>query len=188
MLGFLLSISDESNHDRIEYIYATYSNDMLRYAKYKLKNRGVSNYELDAEDVVQNSFLRIIRYIDRISRKASGKELRTYLFSIVSREVDKLLKDQVLFDSFDVYSDVIEDGDFWETLRIEKRYDDVVKKIKKMDDRYSMTLLFYYCNEMSVKEIATMMGLSDKTVYTRLSRGMRLLKDSFKSEEKKCTV
>ena len=174
MLGFLLSISDESNHDRIEYIYATYSNDMLRYAKYKLKNRGVSNYELDAEDVVQNSFLRIIRYIDRISRKASGKELRTYLFSIVSREVDKLLKDQVLFDSFDVYSDVIEDGDFWETLRIEKRYDDVVKKI--------------YCNEMSVKEIATMMGLSDKTVYTRLSRGMRLLKDSFKSEEKKCTV
>jgi len=49
MLSFLLSITDESNHSRIIYLYNTYHDDMIKLAKYRLKKSGLPNYELDSE-------------------------------------------------------------------------------------------------------------------------------------------
>ena len=46
-----------------------------------------------------------------------------------------------------------------------------------MDEKYSIALLYHYCEDMSVKEIAELMGLPEQTVYTRLTRGKRILLD-----------
>ena len=67
---------------------------------------------------------------------------------------------------------------FIDRLEIKERYSDVVKAIEKLDDKYSTTLLLVYSEEKTVKEIAEMMGISPKTVYTRLERGRRLLLES----------
>lgn len=61
MLQFLLSISDESNHSKIEYLYNRYQKEMMRVAKSRLKQLGMPNYEIDAEDVVQNAFVKIAK-------------------------------------------------------------------------------------------------------------------------------
>ena len=44
-----------------------------------------------------------------------------------------------------------------------------------MDEKYSITLMYRYSSSMSVKEIADLMGISEKTVYTRISRGKQKL-------------
>ena len=68
---------------------------------------------------------------------------------------------------------------------IKERYDTVVKKIKELDERYSGVMLFRYCSDMSVKEIAKQLGVSTATVYTRLNRGkQKLLEDLSEKEEK----
>ena len=46
------------------YIYSHFHDDMIRLAKSRLKNAGYCNYELEAEEVVQESFIKIIKYID----------------------------------------------------------------------------------------------------------------------------
>ena len=69
---------------------------------------------------------------------------------------------------------------FIEELEIQEKYDRVVKIIEKLDEKYSTTLYLVFCKEMTVKEIADMMGISTKTVYTRLARGKKLLLDSLK--------
>ena len=69
---------------------------------------------------------------------------------------------------------------FIEELEIKEQYNQVVKAIESLDEKYSTTLYLVYCKEKTVNEIADMMGISTKTVYTRLSRGKQLLTDSLK--------
>jgi DNA-directed RNA polymerase specialized sigma24 family protein len=52
-----------------------------------------------------------------------------------------------------------------------------------MDDKYGMTILYRYRDNMSVAEIAEFMGISEKTVYTRLARGKILLSEKLNQED-----
>ena len=93
MLQFLLSIADEKDHAKIEYLYQQYHSDMLRIAKSRLRQKGMPNYELDAEDAVQNAFFKITKYIHRIDFTAEGKEIKAYVLKIVSNEVSRIVSD-----------------------------------------------------------------------------------------------
>ena len=66
MLQFLLTLTDESNHSKIEYIYNTCHDYMMRYAISRFQALGRTNFMYDAEDAVQNAFMRITRYIDKV--------------------------------------------------------------------------------------------------------------------------
>ena len=59
MLQFLLSITDESNHEKIMYLYNKYHDPMINYAVSKFKNMNRCNYAYDAEDAVQSAFVKI---------------------------------------------------------------------------------------------------------------------------------
>ena len=89
MLNFLLMIADESNREKIEYIYYKYHDDMIRFARYKLKDFDIDSYELDSEDVVQNAFLKIVKYIDAIDISKPENQLKSYIFSIVAFKREK---------------------------------------------------------------------------------------------------
>ena len=69
-----------------------------------------------------------------------------------------------------------------EEFEIKEKYREVVEAIKTMDERYSITLYLALCEEKTVNEIADMMGISTKTVYTRLARGKKLLLESLKEK------
>lgn len=182
VLVFLYTLVDPSDHYKIEYIFNTYHNDMIRLAKSKLKKSGHPNYDLDAEDAVQNAFVRITRYIKNIDISVNHNELKAYVLTIVSNEVYTLIKDYTFFDDIDEYAEQLQDDEFISGLQINERYEKVVQAIKKMDDKYSMTLLFRFRDDMSVSEIARYMGLPEKTVYTRLERGKKLLLESLEGK------
>lgn len=182
MLGFLLTITDERNQEKIKFIYNKYHDDMIRFAKFRLKNSGVSSYELDAEDVVQNAFLKIVKYIDVIDTSRPENQLKSYIFSIVVNEVKNAMADMTFFDDIDIYSEKLSDEDFFENLRDNLQYDELVEKIKRLDEKYSITMLLYYCEDFDVKAIADIIGIAEKTVYTRLERGKRLLLDNLSKE------
>ena len=50
MLQFLLTLTDESNHGKIEHLYNKYHDYMMKCAVTKFKSLGRSNYTYDAED------------------------------------------------------------------------------------------------------------------------------------------
>ena len=183
VLNFLLMIADESNREKIEYIYNRYHDDMIRFARYRLRCLGISSYELDSEDVVQNAFLKIVKYIDAIDISKSEKQLKMYIFSIVANETKNFTGDNMDYDDIDIYSETMTDEDFFEKLQIDIRHDSIVEKIKQLDEKYSITFLLYYDKGMDVKKISELMGIAEKTVYTRLERGKRLLLDELPKEE-----
>ena len=175
MLHFLLSLSAESVHSKIERIYDTYHDDMLRFAKKRLRRSGIKNYEIDAEDTVQNAFVKITKYIDKIDFSGSEAKIRSYILSIVSNEVVNTVSGYRYSDDIDEYADTLESENFMEKINAKESYDSLVRIIKQMDEKYSTALMYHYCYEMSVREIAQMLDLPENTIYTRLMRGKVIL-------------
>ena len=175
MLQFLLSIADESDHDKVEYLYNRYHMEMIRIARVQLRENGVPNYNLDAEDVVQNAFVKITKYIRKIDFTASDKAIRAYVLKIVVNEAITYAQQYKYVEDINEYADTMEDGDFFAQLRISQQYDDVCEALRSLDERYSITLSLRYAENMSVKEISDLLGLKEKCIYTRLENGRRLL-------------
>ena len=180
MLSFLLTLTDESNHGKIEYIYNTYHDYMMKYAVSKLKSMGRTNFIYDAEDAVQNAFMKIAKYIYKIDFSRDEKDVKNYCFSILNNEICNLLSDNKEIYELNQEFDFEKEYNIMDELVIKENYEQVVKTIEHLDERYSSTLYFVFCQEHTVNEIAEMMGISVKTVYTRLARGKALLLDSLK--------
>ena len=153
---------------------------MMRYAISKFQSLGRTNFLYDAEDAVQNAFIKITKYIDKIDFNREEKDIKNYVFSVLHNEIYHLIKDDEEIFEFSEEFCKEKDYNFIEELEIRENYDEIVKAIGKLDERYSITLFLVFCKEMTVNEIAEMMGIGTKTVYTRLARGKKLLLDSLK--------
>ena len=160
-----------------------YHDDMIRFARHKLRIAGVQSYEVDAQDAVQSSFLKLCKYYKSIFESVPDKQLKVYVFSIVRNEVNSIINVNNRFEKAYECIETLTDEEFLERLKIKEQYDDVMDAIKKLDDKYSFTLLFYYVEEMSVKNIAENMEIPEKTVYTRLERGRALLLEILNKEK-----
>ena len=182
MLPFLLTLCDESNRAKIEHIYNTYYDYMMRYAISKLSSSGKSDFIHLAEDAVQNAFVQITKYIDSINFSRGERDVKNYCLSILHSEICSLLNDKEEFYEFD--EKLYQEDNYTpiEEIEIKEKYREVVEAIKTMDERYSITLYLTLCEEKTVNEIADMMGISTKTVYTRLARGKKLLLESLKEK------
>ena len=180
MLQFLYTFTEESNYNKIDRIYADYHDYMLKYAISKFISYGSANPIYDAEDAVQNTFVKIVRSIDKINFSIGKLGVKNYCFGILNNEIYNVIGDSEEFLEFDDETFLQDDYTFVENLLIKENYDQVVKLIEAMDEKYSSTLYFFFTLEMSVNDIAEMMGISPKTVYTRLMRGKSILHKSLK--------
>ena len=182
MLQFLLTLCDEKYHSRIEYIYNRFHDDMMRFAVSKFNTMNSNNPVLDAEDAVQRAYLRITKYIHNLQFPMHDNKLRCYVFSVVLHEVIRITEENE--KNFEFREEIfVDDGyNIIEDIDIQLMYEDVVKAIENLDPVYSVTLLLKYERGLSPKEIAEMMEIPEKTVYTRLSRGKKMLRDALKGE------
>lgn len=180
MLLYLLSISDESDHGKITYLYENFYDYLLKYSVKAFQHHRSPNCVFDAEDAVQNTFLKVTKHVKKIDFSVGKNRLKNYLFAILTNEIINILKDNSDFLELD--EEILTDSEyiFIDNLEIGERYDNVVMAIRKLDYKYSTTLSLFYNEGKTVNEIATMMGLSTKTVYTRLARGRIILLNSLK--------
>ena len=180
MLQFLLTLTDESNHGKVEHIYNTYHDYMMKYAVSKLQAAGRTNAIYDAEDAVQNAFMKIVKHIDKIDFSRGEKDVKNYCLTILCNEVCNVLSDN--HEDFEFNEEFCSEKEynFIEKLEIQESYNKVVKGIKALDEKYSTTLYLIFCKEKTVNQVAEIMGLTSKTVYTRLARGKQFLLDSLK--------
>lgn len=177
MLCFLLAVADDESREMIIHIYTAFHDDMIRFAKSRFLKAGSPNYATDAEDAVQNAFLKLTKYASSIKPGTNDRALRAYVFSVVSNEVSNILSGTTYFEDIDEHENDISDDEFCASLAVNERYEQVVAAIRSLDEKYSITLQYRFQKEMTVAEIADMMGISEKTVYTRLIRGKKMLLD-----------
>ena len=87
MLALLLSLADESDHDKIVYLYEKFHDMMVRAAKRKLAMARIPNYADVAEDAVQNAFVKLTMYIkSTTSQEWNEQEISRMIESLKVKE------------------------------------------------------------------------------------------------------
>ncbi|MBR5601393.1 MAG: RNA polymerase sigma factor [Clostridia bacterium] len=185
MLVFLLTLADEQYRPQIERLFKRYHNDMLRIAKRAFRSCGRQNPGMDAEDAVQSTFGSIVRYAHAVPFDAPRAELEAYIFAILKNEICKILEEPELTSWPDMENFVDPESAevFGRRISIREHYSEVIRAICDMDPRYSTVLLLRYGEDMTVEQIAKLMGIPQPTVYSRLRRGKQQLLERFGKEE-----
>lgn len=169
MLTMLLSmLSDEDDRKALYDLYTQYQDAMLRVAR-----RYFPADPASAEDAVQSAWLRAIDHFSKIF-EIPCKKRGAYLVIIVKNEALTLLRkygrdlplDEALTES------VTEDNDSFT----------IVDVIRSMPETYRAVLEMRFVEERSTREIATALGLSERAVDTRISRGRALLVEKLRKE------
>jgi RNA polymerase sigma-70 factor, ECF subfamily len=127
-----------------------------------------------AEDLVQETFLQAWRSFHRFDRSLSCRAwLCGILHHLWSHERRKLDRQPVVFDSSAVREDtLLYDPPTPETLT----EDEVLAAFEMLPDALRETVLLADVQELSYREIASVLAIPMGTVMSRLNRGRKLLR------------
>lgn len=140
----------------IESLFRSYKDDVYRLALSYTKSIQ------EAEDVCQTVFLKLIEQ----KEIAPGKE-RAWLMQVTANTCRNLLRSA-----------------WWKrTVSIEEslpsrdpQYTDTLEKVMALPPKYRVMIYLRYYEELSTKEMAQLLHISQSAVTTRLNRGRQMLK------------
>ncbi|MBQ8940424.1 MAG: RNA polymerase sigma factor [Firmicutes bacterium] len=154
----------------VDLLYNTYAKNALRTAFL------ITSDHYLAEDVLQETFIQCIKSIKTLKNNAAFKP---WFYTVLVRTAYKVIKHKKHFvPAEDIYDKA--DTAVYDTYPSENpRILDCIKKLKPV--LRSTVVLFYY-NELTVKEISRIMQCPQGTVKSRLNTARKILKKEFKED------
>ena len=126
----------------------------------------------DANDVTQDVLLQLYKTTKEFE---SDSHLKNWLIKVTVNQC------KILFRS--TWSKMEDIGEYADTLGFEeKSHLDLFRAVMNLDKKYRVPLLLFYYEGYSTAEIASILGIPEKTVSTRLFRAKARLKDDLKEE------
>ncbi len=127
----------------------------------------------DAEDVVQDTFLR---YYTMKKEFDSEQHIRAWLIRVAINKAKNCNRTFWRRNkcSFEEYMETL----VFETPQSESLFETVMQ----LPEKYRIVIHLFYYEDYSVREIAGILNLSESNVKVRLSRGRSLLKEVLKEE------
>ena len=155
------------DNERYNEIVTTYSPMVYRIALHDCRNHA------DAEDVMQNVFLRLYRFAPEFQ---SEEHLRRWLIQVTVRESRRLFakpfrKREALLEELYPADLTTEEG--------------VLADVLLLPRKYRVVIYLYYYEEYSIREIAGMLGKKESTIQTQLARARKKLKQTWEMADGK---
>lgn len=159
----------------LEQVIALHGKEIYSFCQSLTANRGL------ADELYQDSFLKAMEQLDCIQPEGNVK---SYLLSVALRlwknQKRKFawrnriapmegLGEEMVSGRQEESEDVLQ-----EVLR-QERCQTVRQAVSKLTDRYKIPVLLYYMEEMSVSQIAEIMGIPPGTVKSRLHKARKQL-------------
>ena len=152
--------------------YQDYSDMVYRIALVQTKSRA------QAEDIQQDVFMALVKYSDRIKNE---NHLKAWLIRVTQNACHKhyrslwikltVLYDDALYKENGNDSSPEDPGGYPGEEDPDHPYDDMVREtVEKLPENYRIVIHLFYYEEMSVREIAQTLKVSEQNVKTRLSR------------------
>ncbi len=155
-----------------------YADMVYRIAMNEMRNRE------DAEDVFQEVFLRLVRYRSRIENEEHLKAwlIRVTINCAAKHHGNAWNRKVVLFDGEEENQSVDGQSDR-EYERVENAGSPVSAAVAGLPEKYRIAVHLFYYEEMSVEQIAGILGEMESTVKSRLHRARQMLKIELEGEE-----
>ena len=144
-----------------------------------------------AEDLTQDTFIEILETINKLQEPAAfvtwSKQIAYHKCVAYFRKRRDLLVDEDE-DGYSVFDTIEEDREEFipdAALDHEDLRQTIIKMITDLPEEQKSAILLRYFNEISVKEIAEIQGVTEGTVKSRLNYGRKSIKQAVEEYEKK---
>ena len=126
----------------------------------------------DANDVTQDVLIQLYKTTKEFE---SDSQLKNWLIKVTVNQCKMLFRSP--------WRKMEDIGEYADTLGFEeKSHLDLFRAVMNLDKKYRVPLLLFYYEGYSTAEIASILGIPEKTVSTRLFRAKARLKDDLKEE------
>lgn len=158
------------NKSLIEELYIKYYKELYIYAYSITKNHHLS------EDFVSETFLKAILILDK-----NKESIKYFLICVLKNiSIDYYRKNKRL-----VFKDNIEEGEDKDVLvkiiRKEEKLN-LYNSILKLNENYREAIIMFYFMDIRIKEISSILNLSEGAVKNILYRGRLKLRSSYKED------
>ena len=153
-----------------------YGDKLLKVASVYLKDDNL------ACDIVQKVFIKLYNRIDQFENRSS---LYTWLYRITINECKSELRSWNFRNIF--YTNKLptrkSDQNIEQNVLDKETRVELYQQILKLDIKYRMVIHFYYYEDLSIKEISSILETNENTIKTRLYRGRKKLKEFLTAKE-----
>lgn len=166
------SMDEKQKRDFLQEIYEKYKNEMY-YAAY-----GILHNSQDAEDVVHDTFMVLLTKLDNIKGEAPEWEW-SYILTMVRNKAKTLYKYRQRLADKEVEDELLQnvlDEEPYRKVLDKEVQDFLFKVLKQMNKTYRDILIMQFYHEMSVTEIARIMGKSPDNIRHLSARARGKLK------------
>ena len=181
MLIYLAMISDPQERADFEQVYKDYQLACLNAALLITGN----NRQL-AEDALHNAVMNILEKYPHYLKDSCSK-LKALFVLIVKREAISIMRKEQIRDheQLNEYDNDFATGDLplYEVFEGEETHKEITEAVSKLDDKYKIVFVHRYVYDMKNKEIAVVLGITEKAVSVRLYRAKLQLRELLKSED-----
>lgn len=175
---YLMTIEDEEERKRIEDLYYKYRYHCLHLSK-KYTDSGA-----DAEDMVQEVFTRIIKHKDDYL-KLSCSEFEALLVVMVKNlGIDEYRKRKRIVHITDENEELIVGRALPTETKviIQEEFRHVIEYLRNYDEKTRL-MMYYKSLQIPTRDIAEMLGMTFKTVETKIYRVRKDLKEKLKGDD-----
>lgn len=143
--------------------------------KFKLYRIGrtLLNNDEDIGDAMQETVLKVFKGINNIKKLESFK---SWIFKIMINECNNILRSR---KKISIFTKLFKEESYVDEYNFEN--EPVMKGIKSLKEDSKKVILLYYYEDLSVKDIAEILKISEGTVKSRLARARGKLSEMLKS-------
>ena len=156
---------EQGNMEGLDELVGMYYPEIYRYCCWHTSNQA------NAEDAVQETFLKAVRYMDRYAHRG---RFRAFLYRIAANTCIDMSRSKC---EVPVEAEVLEavplvDASFQET----EDDTDFLRLVRQLPEEMSELVFLRYGQEMKLREIAEITGLPVRTVQSKLRYALKRLK------------
>jgi len=152
---------------QLEQLMNEYGDAIFRMCYLYLKD-----YHL-AEDATQDTFINTMKSYDSFQYKSSEK---TWITRIAINYCKNIIRTQWFRNARNSYEENMSNEEISPIVDLLER-DSISKAIMKLNENDRKIIILYYYQELSMKEIADIIGKSENTTIQRLNRARKKLKN-----------
>ena len=172
---FLLTFETEAERAKFDYLYGKYKNLLMH------KALGILRDHMLAEDAVSEAYLRLYRNLHKVDDPDSGRAA-AFLVAIV-RNVALSMLQKGKNETPDQFDEERADGENLEDTVISTiSSDEIFTILGGLDEGLRDIFVMKYAHDMSHREIADVLGLSENNVTVRLHRAKKKLAEKLVKE------
>lgn len=135
--------------------------------------RGILSNEHDIEDAIQNTVIKAYEKINTLKR---NEFFRTWLVRILINECNEIIRRNKRIVSINESNHEERYNDCYENI-------DLTKAINSLSEELRVTTVLFYFEDMSIKDIASVLNIPNGTVRSRLSRARKILREIIGEDE-----